>query len=151
MLELPLKIDFTGKTVPCWIFPVIPPPWKQAIMVARAVLSVGFKEYRIVLGSPPFSKHAFKRGASDSTPERLLTALNTAEDVALALGERIDYFADHGCLCADHGLDYCMYEKPDKMAANHAFAIAMEGKCPVLRFPNMHSKEAPVIPLRSGC
>ena len=56
--------------------------------------------------------------------------LDTAEEVALALCERIDYFAEHGCLCADHGLDYCMYEKPDKMAANHAFAIAMEGKCP---------------------
>ena len=56
--------------------------------------------------------------------------LNTAEDVALALGERIDYFADHGCICADHGLDYCMYEKPDQEAANQAFAMAMEGKCP---------------------
>ena len=56
--------------------------------------------------------------------------LATAEDVADALCERIDYFADHGCLCADHGLDYCMYEKPDKMAANRAFAMAMEGKCP---------------------
>lgn len=56
--------------------------------------------------------------------------LATAEDVADALCERIDYFANHGCLCADHGLDYCMYEKPDKMAANRAFSMAMEGKCP---------------------
>ncbi len=56
--------------------------------------------------------------------------LATAEDVADALCERIDYFANHGCLCADHGLDYCMYEKPDKMAANRAFSMAMEGKRP---------------------
>lgn len=56
--------------------------------------------------------------------------LNTAEDVVEALQERMDYFGAHGCLCADHGLDYCMFEKPEKMAANRAFSMAMEGKCP---------------------
>lgn len=56
--------------------------------------------------------------------------LNSAEDVAQALCERIDYFAAHGCLCADHGLDYCMYAEPDSQTANTAFAEAMHGDHP---------------------
>ena len=54
--------------------------------------------------------------------------LHSAEDVAAALVERINYFAAHGCLCADHGLDYCMYAEPDSVAANFAFAKAMRGE-----------------------
>ncbi len=53
-----------------------------------------------------------------------------ARDVADALIDRIDYFASKGCLCADHGLDYCMYAEPDPSKANQAFAMGMEGKCP---------------------
>ena len=56
--------------------------------------------------------------------------LNSAADVAAALCERIDYFDAKGCLCADHGLDYCMYAAPDPVAANEAFALAMEGEKP---------------------
>ncbi len=56
--------------------------------------------------------------------------LNSAEDVADALVERIDFFASKGCLCADHGLDYCMYADPDSAKANEAFAIAMGGQRP---------------------
>ena len=56
--------------------------------------------------------------------------IRTAEDVVDALYQRIDYFASHGCLCADHGLDYCMYEEPDLGAANQAFSVAMGGKRP---------------------
>ena len=56
--------------------------------------------------------------------------LTSAEDVAAALVERIDYFAAHGCLCADHGLDYCMFAQPDTKEANAAFTQAMEGKAP---------------------
>jgi len=56
--------------------------------------------------------------------------LKSAEDVAAALIERIDYFAAHGCLCADHGLDYCMFARPDAAEANAAFALAMEGGTP---------------------
>ena len=56
--------------------------------------------------------------------------LTSAEDVASALCERIDYFAEHGCLCADHGLDYCMYAEPDSKAADEAFSEAMRGKRP---------------------
>lgn len=49
------------------------------------------------------------------------------EDVEKALLLRIDYFDQHGCLCADHGLDYCMYAKPDKEQAQKAFEAAMKG------------------------
>ncbi len=56
--------------------------------------------------------------------------LTTAEDVAAALVERIDYFDSKGCLCADHGLDYCMYAEPDSAAANAAFQTAMAGSRP---------------------
>ena len=44
--------------------------------------------------------------------------------------ERADYFNAHGCLCADHGLSYCMYTDPDFEVANTAFHKAMEGKRP---------------------
>lgn len=57
-------------------------------------------------------------------------SLNSAEDVAEALVERIDYFAAHGCLCSDHGMDYCMYAKPDSGIANEAFRKAMAGEMP---------------------
>ncbi len=54
--------------------------------------------------------------------------LSSAEDVAAALVERINYFSAHGCLCADHGLDYCMYAEPDSAVANAAFQKAMAGE-----------------------
>lgn len=56
--------------------------------------------------------------------------LRSAEDVAAALLERIDYFASNGCLCADHGLDACMFAQPDSAAANLAFHTAMAGGQP---------------------
>lgn len=51
-----------------------------------------------------------------------------ADDVAEALCQRADYFAAHGCLCADHGLDSCMYAVPDKQTADRAFQRAMENQ-----------------------
>ncbi len=56
--------------------------------------------------------------------------LKNATDVANALIERIDYFASKGCLCADHGLDYCMYAEPSVEKANEAFVLAMQGNRP---------------------
>lgn len=56
--------------------------------------------------------------------------LNSVEDVIKALYARIDYFDAHGCLCADHGLDDCMYAEPDLNLANKAFEKAMTGKIP---------------------
>ena len=54
--------------------------------------------------------------------------INGVEAVVKALLQRIDYFAAHGCLCADHGLDYCMYAKPDQGRAEKAFEAAMKGE-----------------------
>lgn len=56
--------------------------------------------------------------------------IQCTQDVVEALSQRIDFFAAHGCLCADHGQDYCMYEKPDQAIADQAFRTAMEHKCP---------------------
>lgn len=56
--------------------------------------------------------------------------IQCTQDVTEALCDRIDFFAAHGCLCADHGLDYCMYAAPDTAAADRAFQTAMEGSCP---------------------
>ena len=56
--------------------------------------------------------------------------IKNVEDVVKALLMRIDYFAENGCLCADHGLDYCMFETPNMDKANKAFKIAMTGKTP---------------------
>lgn len=56
--------------------------------------------------------------------------IDCADDAAKALADRIDYFAAHGCLCADHGLDYCMYEEPSQKTADEAFAMAMAGQKP---------------------
>ncbi|MGN0464751.1 MAG: glucuronate isomerase [Lachnospiraceae bacterium] len=53
---------------------------------------------------------------------------NCVEDVIEALCQRIDYFDEHGCLCADHGLDYCMFEEPNMDIANEAFMLARKGE-----------------------
>ena len=49
-------------------------------------------------------------------------------DVVAALQARIAHFAAHGCLCADHGLDRCMYAIPDEQAADRALSAALSGK-----------------------
>ena len=56
--------------------------------------------------------------------------LSSAADVADALTARIDYFNARGCLCADHGLDRCMYAVPDQKTAGAAFRKAMAGEQP---------------------
>ena len=56
--------------------------------------------------------------------------LQSAQDVADALLQRVDFFSENGCLCADHGLDACMYAEPDPSAANSAFGAAMAGAKP---------------------
>lgn len=56
--------------------------------------------------------------------------LTCARDVAEALAERAEYFALNGCLCADHGLDRCMYAPPEPAAADRAFQRAMAGGVP---------------------
>lgn len=54
--------------------------------------------------------------------------LEKTSDVADALTDRIDYFSAHGCLCADHGLDACVFAAPDPTVADRAFRKVMAGK-----------------------
>lgn len=49
------------------------------------------------------------------------------EDILQALEDRMTYFAFHGCLCADHGLDACVYRCPDREIAQEAFDGAKRG------------------------
>lgn len=56
--------------------------------------------------------------------------IKNVDDVIKALMMRIDYFNARGCLCADHGLDYCMYAEPNKEQAEAAFEMAMKGERP---------------------
>lgn len=57
-------------------------------------------------------------------------ALTSAQDVVEALLERAEYFAARGCLCADHGMDCCVYAPPSPAAADRAFQKAMAGEAP---------------------
>ncbi len=70
---------------------------------------------------PGFGEYIKKLGL------RVGRVLQTAQDVASALTERIEDFARAGCLCADHGLDSMMYAPPEPAAANAAFGAAMAG------------------------
>lgn len=54
--------------------------------------------------------------------------LRRTADVIAALKARIAYFVAHGCLCADHGLDRCVYAPLDEQAADRALAAALCGK-----------------------
>ncbi|MDD6808068.1 MAG: glucuronate isomerase [Oscillospiraceae bacterium] len=54
--------------------------------------------------------------------------IEKTEDVIKALLDRINYFTEHGCICADHGLDALMYEAPNYEIANIAFSKAMRGE-----------------------
>ena len=76
----------------------------------------------IAIEKPEFSSYIARLGRVTGR-----TLMNT-DDAAAALCERADFFAAHGCLCADHGLDYCMYAQPDKETADRAFRKVMQGK-----------------------
>ena len=76
----------------------------------------------IAIEKPEFSSYIARLGRVTGR-----TLMNT-DDAAAALCERADFFAAHGCLCADHCLDYCMYAQPDKETADRAFRKAMQGK-----------------------
>lgn len=56
--------------------------------------------------------------------------IRCTEDVIASLYDRIEFFAARGCLCADHGLDRCMYAEPDMAAADQALKTALEGRVP---------------------
>ena len=53
--------------------------------------------------------------------------LATAEDVAEALVNRIEFFAAHGCRASDHGLDYVPFREGTMDEINAAYKTVMAG------------------------
>ncbi len=54
--------------------------------------------------------------------------LDTVQDVAKALSQRMEYFNQQGCRAADHGLDYVMYRTMPEAQLNRAFRSARAGR-----------------------
>ncbi len=54
--------------------------------------------------------------------------LDTVQDVAEALSQRMEYFDQQGCRAADHGLDYVMYRTMPEAEINRAFQAARAGR-----------------------
>ncbi|MBR4719045.1 MAG: glucuronate isomerase [Lachnospiraceae bacterium] len=54
--------------------------------------------------------------------------LDSVEDVIDALLERVKYFAAHGCVASDHGLDYVPFKKVPMEVCDAAFKKVMRGE-----------------------
>ena len=52
------------QALPCWTLPTASEVWKAPMTVTSAALSLGLREYRIVLGSSPVSSSAPRKAAS---------------------------------------------------------------------------------------
>lgn len=102
--------------------------WHQRIAADETfpvkVLPTFRPDKAINIEKPGFDAYIRKLG------ETVGRGLSSVEDVVQALCQRIDFFVSHGCVVADHGMDYCAYAAPDPDAANRAFAEAMAGRCP---------------------
>ncbi|MBE5844977.1 MAG: glucuronate isomerase [Butyrivibrio sp.] len=55
-------------------------------------------------------------------------SLNSTQEVIDALVERVDFFAAHGCVASDHGLDYVPFRKVSMEECDKAFKKAMNGE-----------------------
>ena len=55
-------------------------------------------------------------------------ALKSTQDVIDALVNRIEYFAAHGCVASDHGLDYIPFRVLPMEVCDRAFSKAMAGQ-----------------------
>ena len=55
-------------------------------------------------------------------------SLDNTGDVIDALVNRVKYFASHGCVATDHGLDYIPFRKVPREVCDAAFAKAMKGE-----------------------
>ncbi|MCI8818154.1 MAG: glucuronate isomerase [Oscillibacter sp.] len=102
--------------------------WHEAI-AADGTMTVrvlpAFRPDRAVhIDKPGFDSYIRRLG------ETVGRELTSAAGVAVALAERVDYFDKRGCLCADHGLDSCMYAPADPETANIAFRKALAGQTP---------------------
>ena len=58
--------------------------------------------------------------------------IRSAEDVARALSQRIDYFNECGCRASDHGLDYVMHRVGTQEQIEAVFQKAMAGQVPTV-------------------
>lgn len=54
--------------------------------------------------------------------------INSIDDLLKAIDKRLEYFLLRGCLVADHGLDYLMYEEYEKVDINNIFKKALDGE-----------------------
>ncbi|MCR5591287.1 MAG: glucuronate isomerase [Lachnospiraceae bacterium] len=55
-------------------------------------------------------------------------SLDNTQDVIDALVNRVEFFAKHGCVATDHGLDYIPFRKVSRKVCDDAFAKAMKGE-----------------------
>ena len=55
-------------------------------------------------------------------------SLDSTQDVIDALVNRVEYFAAHGCVASDHGLDYIPFRKLSMEECDAAFKKAMSGE-----------------------
>ncbi|WP_026495789.1 glucuronate isomerase [Butyrivibrio sp. WCD3002] len=55
-------------------------------------------------------------------------SLDSTQDVIDALIERVEFFAEHGCVASDHGLDYVPFRKLPMEECDKAFKKAMNGE-----------------------
>ena len=55
-------------------------------------------------------------------------SIDSVKDVIDALNERVEYFASHGCVASDHGLDYVPYRELKSEECDAIFKKAMKGE-----------------------
>ncbi len=55
-------------------------------------------------------------------------SLHNTKEVIDALLQRVEFFAEHGCVASDHGLDYIPFRKGSMETADAAFAKGMKGE-----------------------
>lgn len=55
-------------------------------------------------------------------------SLDTLRDVTDALSERLEYFVSHGCVAADHGLDFVPFRMVTEEECDRIFQNAMRGE-----------------------
>jgi glucuronate isomerase len=59
---------------------------------------------------------------------RFKSELNNIDDLIAAMQDSHDYFASHGCVASDHGVEVPLAGDADKSAADAAFKRAMKGE-----------------------
>ncbi len=90
-------------------------------------------------------------------------SINSFDELCRVLSERMDYFSEMGCVAADHGLDYVMYEPANPKTVSDIFDKALKGEAvsetDILRFKTAcilflgteYKKRGWVMQLHYGC